>query len=179
MFVTRILRLYPNLVFPENSQVYSLLLGLVFRFGFSSFVRALIACSRCGLKFFFRFQNIESQKKHTLAQLTLASSTVQRSAVRCGAVPCCAVLCRALLCFLFRTYQMTTLSIEIIENWREPACPRGFYTAAVLLSLLFPFIFCGPFKKITLCGYQVLSPRSYRLIAPVTLQVHPGPSGVL
>ena len=95
----------------------------------------LIAFSRCGPKFFFRFFTshthlAESTKK--AHPLSLASSTARRGAVRCRAVscpavrcraePCCAVLCRAVPCFLFRTCQTTTLASR--QSGREPASPR-------------------------------------------------------
>ena len=71
----------------------------------------LIAFSRCGLKFFFRFfashtQLAQSTKKaHPLSQLNGAAQrravpcgVVLCRVVPCGAVPCCAVLCRAVPC---------------------------------------------------------------------------------
>ena len=68
-------------------------------------------------------------------------SAVSCPAILCRTVPCCAVRCRALLCFLFRTYQTTT--IANIQSCREPACPRAFYTAVLILH--FPFFLNGLF----------------------------------
>ena len=99
------------------------------------------------LKFFFRFFASHTQQlaesTSTPASLSYCSSKAHCSAVRCRAlpraVPCCAVLCRALLRFLFRTYQTTTLAS--IQSWREPPCPRAFYTAAVVVSVEPSFFF--------------------------------------
>ena len=93
------------------------------------------------------------------AQLSLPSSAPQRRAVWCravscpavryGAVPYCGALCRALLCVVFHTYQTTTLLIASWQSWREPACPRAFYTALLLNRFFSCFVFVDLFLYCT------------------------------